>query len=608
MKRLLLIFACLSLPLAYAGSTDGAVVETGRQVFLNAAQLDSAGVSSKTASSPVDTLTALLGENARIHSSKKKAVEGATVLEVVRRKTDKQGQSHTKIRQVFNGLPIEGSQIIVHTDNDGKVRGINGMFAKTEGLALVPTVEAEKALKGALAQAEIQDAKVITRPKLTYVMDQNGEAFLAWSAEITYEGDDMPMRDILFADATGQSRFERHPQHHSTKLRFTFDAENVLLEDPELFLKLPGTLKRSEGEGPVADVEVNNAHEFAGDTYDYYLEKFGRDSYDNAGAPLISSVHLGVNLNNAFWTGGQMVYGDGDGVFLLPLSSTLDVVAHELTHAVTQNESNLIYFNESGALNEAWSDIFGIAAGVHKNNGQITEGTWLQGEEIFTPGIEGDAFRYMHNPTLDGFSRDYYPERYIGPWDNGGVHINSGIANLAFYLLVEGGPHPRAKTDVVVTGIGMDKAEQIFYRAQTTYLTPSSNFEAARYATANAAADLYGAAEVATIHDIWDAVGVPRTWALQDCYVAGRTVNYNGVAYRCLQSHCAYAENWNPESAPSLWVGIAPDTTADWTVNTEYVLGALATYEGEVYRCISAHISVEGWEPPQTSALWVLNQ
>ena len=131
------------------------------------------------------------------------------------------------------------------------------------------------------------------------------------------------------------------------------------------------------------------------------------------------------------------------------------------------------------------------------------------GDEIYTPNTPGDALRYMNDPTEDGRSRDYYPERYTGFEDNGGVHWNSGIANLAFYLMVEGGSHPRGKTNISVPSIGMIKAEQIFYRAQTEYLGPSSNFEAARNATAQAAADLYGAVEVSAVHDAWCAVGVP---------------------------------------------------------------------------------------------------
>ena len=147
-----------------------------------------------------------------------------------------------------------------------------------------------------------------------------------------------------------------------------------------------------------------------------------------------------------------MTYGDGDGVTFIPLSQDADVVAHELTHGVTERTSNLIYQNESGALNEAWSDIFG--AMVDRQEGATGADIWLLGEDIYTPGTPGDALRNMADPAVFG-DRDYYPDRYTGTADHGGVHSNSGIANLAFKLLVTGGTHPRGKTSVNVPAIGL---------------------------------------------------------------------------------------------------------------------------------------------------------
>jgi hypothetical protein len=197
------------------------------------------------------------------------------------------------------------------------------------------------------------------------------------------------------------------------------------------------------------------------------------------------------------------------------LSQDADVVAHELTHGVTERTSGLIYSNESGALNEAWSDIFGAASDTYRRGGTVDSLTWKVGEDVYTPSTSGDALRYMANPTQDGYSTDYYPERlYSGSCtpsssnDQCGVHGNSGIANLAFKLLVTGGTHPRGKTTASVPGIGMSKAEQIFYRAQTTYLTSSSNFSAARTATAQAAQDLYGSTDKTAVETAWCAVGV----------------------------------------------------------------------------------------------------
>jgi Zn-dependent metalloprotease len=218
-------------------------------------------------------------------------------------------------------------------------------------------------------------------------------------------------------------------------------------------------------------------------------------------------AHYSQNYNNAFWDGTEMIYGDGDGVLMSPLSLALDVVAHELTHAVTQYTSALVYQNQPGALNEAMSDILGSSCEAWKAGG-VSSKTWMIGEDIWKPATPGEAMRYMNNPTKDGVSSDYYPERYLGTKDKGDVHWNSGIANLAYYLVVQGGRHPRAKTNFTVTGIGIDKARAIFYRADSQYLSSNSAFADARAATAQAAADLYSAAEVSTVNWAWATVGV----------------------------------------------------------------------------------------------------
>jgi len=199
-----------------------------------------------------------------------------------------------------------------------------------------------------------------------------------------------------------------------------------------------------------------------------------------------------------------MTYGDGDGVTFDPLSQDADVVAHELTHGITEYTSGLVYSRESGALNEAWSDIFG--AMVDRQEGATGAAVWLVGEDIYTPGIPGDALRNMADPKSEG-DYDYYPTRYTGTSDNGGVHWNSGIANLAFYLLVNGGTHPRGKTNVNVTPIPITRAAAIFYDANANNcMTPGSNFAAARYCTA----DVFGGPDAASVHAAWDAVGVPN--------------------------------------------------------------------------------------------------
>jgi vibriolysin len=216
-----------------------------------------------------------------------------------------------------------------------------------------------------------------------------------------------------------------------------------------------------------------------------------------------------------------MVYGDGNGIDSGPLT-VLDVVGHEITHAVTERSSNLTYSGESGALNEAMSDIFGASIEVFRD-GAVSGNTWKVGEECWTPGTPGDSLRQMDDPAVYG-DFDYWPTRYTGTQDNGGVHWNSGIANLAFALMVKGGTHPRGKTSNVVPAmdanqsVGIQKAAAIFYRANTQCMTAGSTFQDARACTESAANALYGASAATTVSEAWKAVGVPApyVWTVRD--------------------------------------------------------------------------------------------
>ena len=185
---------------------------------------------------------------------------------------------------------------------------------------------------------------------------------------------------------------------------------------------LPGTLVRSEGGPATGDADADHAYQYLGDTHDYYFSRFGRDSYNAAGAAMKATVHYGTNYQNAFWNGVQMVFGDG-----FPID---DVTAHEMTHAVTENEANLIYQNQSGALNESFSDIFGEIIDMTNGAGNDTPPVaWLMGEDL--PGI--GAIRSLADPTLYG-DPDRVSNYDCTTADNGGVHTNSGIPNKAAYL------------------------------------------------------------------------------------------------------------------------------------------------------------------------------
>ena len=235
--------------------------------------------------------------------------------------------------------------------------------------------------------------------------------------------------------------------------------------------------------------------------YDYFKNTHGRNSYDGNNASITSTINVvfytgsGYSPNNASWNGSQMSYGDGDGSTFGPLVD-LDITAHELTHAVTQYTANLIYQNESGALNEAMSDIF--AAMVDRND-------WTVGEDSYTPGTSGDALRSLSNPPA-GDQPDNYAARYTGTGDNGGVHINSGIFNKAAYLMAAGGTF----RGVTTASIGREKTERIWYRALANYFTQSTGYSGARSGVLSATADLYGSggAEYAAAQNAFAAVGI----------------------------------------------------------------------------------------------------
>lgn len=438
----------------------------------------------------------------------KKAILHATPAETfqaVGEFTDDMGQTHVRLQQHLHGLPVVGAEYIVHADRDRNVFAMNGRFAPGRDLPRDPSVDGWSAVQRAMDQAGIVDAKVTEWPKLTYVVNERGNAFLAFVIKADYRSEEGQEIDLIYADATSGDLVLRAPQIHRARNRATYNGNKTAT--------LPGTLVLTETGGTTTDAVISTAHAHAATSYDYYSSVHSRDSFNNAGAQIKTTVHHQLNYNNAFWNGSQLVYGDGDGTTFTPLGNALDVGAHELTHAVTTYSANLVYSNESGALNEATSDIMASAVEAWKD-GAVSSDTWKVGEDIYTPGTAGDALRSMADPTASGDS-DYYPTRYTGTADGGGVHTNSGIANLAFKLMVTGGTHPRGKTTVNVTALNatattsINMGAKIWYRALTVYMNSTTNFSAARTATAQAATDLYGATAAASVNAAWDAVGVP---------------------------------------------------------------------------------------------------
>ncbi|ADO74914.1 M4 family metallopeptidase [Stigmatella aurantiaca] len=261
-----------------------------------------------------------------------------------------------------------------------------------------------------------------------------------------------------------------------------------------------------ESTDPSRNKSAVDAHYGAEMTYDFIKDVLGRDSLDGKGEKLVSNVHIGTNYVNAYWDGKQMNYGDGDGKQSGPLT-TLDIAGHEIAHGLTERTAGLIYDGESGGLNEAFSDIMGTGVEWYASQkNQAVEFDWKMGEDAWTPANgTGDALRYMDDPTKDGYSIDHY-KNYPKQTE---VHGSSGIANNAFYLLVNGGTNRTSKAEVK-DGIGMEKGLQVYYRALAHYMTPNTTFAQARAATLKAATDLYGAnsTEAKKVAESWSAVGV----------------------------------------------------------------------------------------------------
>lgn len=283
------------------------------------------------------------------------------------------------------------------------------------------------------------------------------------------------------------------------KRRTIYDARNRY--------DLPGRLVRSEGGPKSRDPRVNEAYDGAGAAYDMFRKVFGRNSIDARGMRLDSTVHYGKDYDNAFWNGRQMVYGDGDRRIFGPFTKSLDVIGHELAHGVTQYEAGLVYRGQPGALNESFSDVFGSLLKQYKKRQTADEADWLIGEDLFLPGMNARGIRSMKEPGTayddpilgkdpqPGHMKDYI----VTTEDNGGVHLNSGIPNRAFYELA-----------VRLKGYAWEKAGQIWYKTLTEKLRPQSSFRDAVTMTVTVAAELYGinSLEQKAVRSAWAEVGL----------------------------------------------------------------------------------------------------
>jgi Zn-dependent metalloprotease len=470
-------------------------------------------------------------------------------------RTDELGSKHLKFEQTYQGVPVWASEVTLHLDANDEIYALNGRYeptptriATTE--AQIPSARAiEVAVADLAARVPVEElspsaASVLeysgpTAEKVIFPMRRTGEPRLAWMVNVRpnfvqnwYYFVDALTGSVLFkynatasdGGATGQGTDLNGRQQQLNVYQagssfyliditrsifnaqrsqlpddpvgaiWTIDARSKdLVRDTTLFHVISPTTTFS-------DRSSVSAHFNGGIVFEYFKNTHGRNAIDGQGNTIISIIHVtdeNQPMDNAYWNGKVMAYGDGLRSYK-PLAGGLDVAAHEMTHGVTEFSANLVYLSQSGALNESMSDVFGVM--VDRDDLKIGED--VVKPEVFVTG----ALRDMENPNqgLQRGQRGWQPasmSEYVQlpeteDGDNGGVHVNSGIPNRAAALIIR--------------ALGRDKAEKIYYRALTTYLTRNSQFTDARLAVARAAGDLFGgqSAEVTAVNQAFDQVGI----------------------------------------------------------------------------------------------------
>lgn len=503
---------------------------------------------------------------------------------------DDLGFTHTRYKQYYKNIPVEGGEYIAH-QKAGKLDCINGVFLSIKELAVTPSLTESQALEKALSfvgakkymwenkeevaniREALEDPTINYDPKGTLVIypknfevSDNGDFRLAYKFNIyAYEPES---RADIFVDAKTGEIIGRHEGIHTAdtpgKAHTKYSGEQTITVD-----KVSSTSYRLRETGrPSGGIATYNAQkasetnptypstDFTDDdndwnnfnanydevatdahwatemTWDYFKKIHGRDSYNGTGGKLVNYIHCGTNWFNANWNGQFMRYGDGS--IGMPLTA-IDIGAHEMSHGVTQNTANLTYQGESGALNESFSDIFGTCV---EFMAKPTKADWLIGGDI-------GALRSMQHPKANG-----NPDTYKGKFwkstsdmsstgDNGGVHTNSGVQNHWFFILTVGATGVNDNnTPYSVKGIGMQKAEKIAFRTLANYLTSSSNYAAARVNSLKAATDLFPGnctPEYIATALAWDAVGVTGNFTCNIAPIAGFNASRTSSCERAVQ-------------------------------------------------------------------------
>ncbi|OYY62091.1 MAG: peptidase M4 family protein [Burkholderiales bacterium 28-67-8] len=475
--------------------------------------------------------------------------------DVTDRVLDSDGVQHIRFNRTYRGMRVLGGDLVMHNESSGNFRGASLSLNRAINVARTTTISAGTAIKVAFntyrgstngvkpellvyARGDIPalayDVRLFgmqpdgTPMEMHVIVDASTALILeAWNdihtAALAGTGKSLYSGTVaLTTDLVGGTLNLRDPSRGNT---YTVNMNNATTGTGAIFT-IPGTTTTANvwGTGAIGITAAAlrtvavDAEYGAAKTWDYFKNVHGRNGIANNGVASYNQVHYGTKYANAFWsdTCFCMSFGDGDGTILGPLVS-VDITAHEMTHGITTRTANLIYSGESGGLNEATSDIFGTAVEYYAAN-TTDAGDYLIGEKVVKTGTN-KFLRSMITPSIDGLSADCWYST-LGSLD---VHFSSGVANHFFYLLAEGtkagvpsktcatGNTRVASGTGTLTGITRAKAEKIWYRALTVYMTSSTNYAGARAATISAAKDLYGitSVEQAAVAAAWTAVGRP---------------------------------------------------------------------------------------------------
>lgn len=469
---------------------------------------------------------------------------------------------HIRLSSEIGGIPVVGGDFVVHLNEAGIIETITG-FQLGASPSVTPNISTVTAQGKAILAADVEVLDSVSS-ELVFYYSQENSLNLSYRVNISGHNGSEFFDQTYFIDAGDGDVLSA-----SSNLHFALDREINDLDGLgyDQYFKIPGSstwhsyyfdgeLERDEGD-PVSNInDVDALYDFAQDAYDYFNQEYGMDSFDGSGGAISVRARIGDGTPgthateytfssplNAFYSGTTNVFGFGtggtSGVVTYNSFARGDIFYHEFTHGVTNNRvassnsNGLEYAKESGALNEAYSDIFAAMIELENDNGQFDPSTWLIGEGLIVGGTNQGALRNLADPNEFGHSDNYDDRLYAGQTptqdnDWGGVHSNSGIANHAFFLSAVGGQHVNQNRGTDVRALGAAAAADIYFDAYSRY-NYTTNFEEAAYSLAASAGNLYGEDGVCSIIQAWYAVGVlDSMWRGSD---NGWKITYLGWAY-----------------------------------------------------------------------------